>query len=111
MSINNSQVCLFGTELRTQMTTSSTVLIGTLVQNPVTIVFDNQGSNAVVLYVNGTDASNLWHTFPAGEAIVLDLRDKAHLAANFTPDIGTTFYGAGTTGDFFSISFIYAKNF
>ncbi len=111
MSINNSQVCKFGTEISMGMTTSSTVLIGTLPQNPVIIIFDNQGANAVAIYVDGTAAANLWRTFPAGEALVLDLRDKSHLAANYTPSIGTRFYGAGTTGDTFSISYTYAQNF
>lgn len=108
MAINNSQNCLFGTELAASMT-GSAVLIGSLPQNPVTLIFDNQGTASIAIYVDGTDATNLWRTFPAGEALVLDLRDKAQKAPNFTPHIGTTFYGNGASGTF-SISYIYAEN-
>lgn len=108
MAINNSQVCLFGTELSATMT-GAAVLIGILPQNPVTLIFDNQGTSSVAIYVNGTGAAQLWRTFPAGEALVLDLRDKAHAAPNFTPSIGTTFYGVGASG-VFSISYNYAQN-
>ncbi len=108
MGINNSQICLFGTELSAVMTGAS-VLIGTLPVNPVTLIFDNQGTASVAIYVNGTAAANLWRTFPAGEALVLDLRDKAQSAPNFTPSVGTTFYGVGASGTF-SISYNYAQN-
>lgn len=89
--------------------TGSAVLIGILPVNPVTLIFDNQGAAAIAIYVGGTAASNLWHTFPAGEAIVLDLRDKAQSAPNFTPQIGTHFYGIGASGTF-AISYIYAQD-
>ena len=108
MGISNSQICLFGTELSATMN-GSTILIGVLPQNPVTLIFDNQGTVAVAIYVGGTQAANLWRTFPAGEALVLDLRDKAQHAPNFTPQVGTAFYGNGASGTF-SISYIYAQN-
>lgn len=108
MGINNSQVCLFGTELSKTMT-GSTILIGTLLQNPVILIFDNQAGVAIQIYVNGTDASNLWRTFPAGEALILDLRSQSANASNFTPSIGTAFYGNGANG-VFSISFVHAQN-
>lgn len=108
MGINNSQICLFGTELSALMT-GSAVLLGVLPVAPVTLIFDNQGSAAVEIYVNGTTAPFLWRTFPAGEALVLDLRDKAQSAPNFCPSVGTTFYGNGASGTF-SISYIYAQN-
>lgn len=108
MAINNSQICLFGTELSASMTGSAT-LIGSLPVNPVVMVFDNQGTASVSIYVNGTAASNLWRTFPAGEAIVLDLRSQHGLAPNFTPSQGTTFFGNGASGTF-SISYVYAQN-
>ena len=108
MGINNSQICLFGTELSAVMTGSS-VLIGTLPVSPVVLIFDNQGAASVAIYVNGIAASNLWRTFPAGEALILDLRSQAGVAPNFTPAVGTTFYGIGASGTF-SISYVYAQN-
>ena len=107
MSINNSQRGIFPNELLETMT-GATVLIGTLLYNPVIIIFDNIGDVAVEISVNDSTGATVWKTFPAGEALVLDLRDKAHLAANFTFDLGTAFYGTGASGDF-SISYIAAK--
>jgi hypothetical protein len=110
MAINNSQRAGFATELTATMT-GSTLLVGTITQSPVIIIFDNQGADAVALYVNGTAAANLWRTFPGGEALTLDLRSNHGLAANFTFDIGTTFYANGTNTDGpFSISYIFAVN-
>ncbi len=106
MSINNSQRGGFATELTATMT-GSFIPIGSLVFNPVTIIFDNQGTVAVAISIDG--GTTTWRTFPAGEALVLDLRDKAGLAANYTFDVGTTFHGNGASG-VFSISYIYAKN-
>jgi len=106
MSINNSQRGAFATELSETMT-GAAVLIGTLQFNPVILIFDNQGGASVGIYVNGTAAENLWRTFPAGEALVLDLRTQAGVAANYTFDLGTAFYGLGASGDF-SISYTYA---
>lgn len=109
MSINNSGRGIFPNELKETMT-GSPVLIGTLVYNPVLIIFDNQGTVDVEISVNDSTGTNVWKTFPGGEAVVLDLRDKAHLASNFTFDLGTTFYGNGASGDF-SISYIAAKEY
>lgn len=109
MAINNSQNCIAGTELSAAMT-GSNVVIGTLPVSPVILIFDNQGStDAIAIYVNGTDASQLWRTFPAGEALVLDLRAAHGLAPNFTFAQGTTFIGNGASGTF-SISYVYAQN-
>jgi len=108
MGINNSQICLFGTELSATMS-GSAVLIGTLPVSPVALIFDNQGTVSVGIYVNGTAAGNLWRTFPGGEAMILDLRSQSGVAPNFTPAIGTTFYGNGASGTF-SISYVYAQN-
>jgi hypothetical protein len=107
MAINNSQICLFGTEMTASMTGSS-VLIGTLTVNPVQLIFDNQGTSSVALYVDGTGSAQLWRTFPAGEALVLDMRANHGVAPNFTPSAGTTFYGVGASGTF-SISYTYAQ--
>lgn len=108
MAINNSQVGVFGTELLETMT-GSAVLIGTLTQSPVILIFDNLSTVAVEIYVNGTSAEHLWKTFPAGEAILLDCRANHGVAPNFTFAVGTTFFGNGASGDF-SISIIYAQN-
>ena len=108
MGINNSQNCVAATELSASMS-GSAVLIGSLTQSPVIIIFDNQGSASVGIYVNGTAAANLWRTFPAGEALVLDLRAANGVAPNFTFPQGTTFYGNGASGTF-SISYVYAQN-
>lgn len=110
MAINNSQRATWPDEGLVEMTTSAVNLITTLTQNPVILIFDNQGANPVAISVNDATGDTVWHTFPAGEAIVLDMRNQHGLAANFTADLGTTFYGAGTTGDFFSISMVAALN-
>jgi hypothetical protein len=106
MAINNSQRGGFPVELTASMT-GSFVQIGTLLFNPVIIMFDNQGTVPVAISVDG--GATTWKTFPGGEAIVLDLRAGSGIAPNFTFDIGTTFYGNGASGDF-SISYTYAKN-
>lgn len=108
MSINNSQRALFPAELLATMT-GSAVLIGTLLYNPVLIIFDNQGTVPVAISVNDSTGGTVWRTFPAGEAVILDLRDKAHLASNFTIDLGTSFYGNGASGNF-SISYVAARD-
>lgn len=108
MAINNSQRAGFAEELLGAMVTATPTLIGTLLFNPVIIIFDNQGTNAVEISVDG--GVTTWKTFPEGEALVLDLRAASGLAPNYTFDIGTTFTGTGTTGDNFSISYTYALN-
>lgn len=89
--------------------TGSYLMIGTpLVYNPVVIIFDNQTNVSVPLSVDGT---NVWKTFSAGEAFVLDLRANHGTAVNYTMDIGTAFYtnaAVGTSGSF-RISVIYAQ--
>jgi hypothetical protein len=109
MAINNSQVPLFGTELSVAMT-GSAALIGSLPNPGAIIVFDNQSTSSVAIYVNGTAAANLWRTFPAGEAIVLDLRAAHAAAPNFSASQNTTFYGNGAATGNFSISYVYAQN-
>lgn len=106
MSINLSQRAGFPAELLETMT-GSWVLIGTLSFSPTIIIFDNQGSAAIEISIDG--GTTTWKTFPAGEALVLDLRAAHGAAPNYTFDVGTAFYGNGASGDF-SISYIYAKN-
>lgn len=104
MAINTSQRAGFPTELAATMT-SSFVKIGTLTQSPTIIIFDNQGTAAVAISIDG--GTTTWRTFPAGEALVLDMRGNHGIAPNFTMDVGTTFFGNGASGNF-SISYLYA---
>lgn len=106
MSINNSQRALTAPEL-IQAMTGSFVKIGTLIQSPTIIIFDNQGTVSVAISTDG--GTTTWKTFPAGEALVLDLRAAHGVAPNYTFDVGTTFHGNGASGNF-SISYLYAKN-
>lgn len=108
MSINNSQRGSFGTELSAAMT-GSVVSIGTLPENPVILIFDNQGADSVAVSVNDPSGGTVWRTFPGGEALILDLRNQHGLAPNYTFDVGTTFYGNGAAGTF-SISYVFAQN-
>jgi hypothetical protein len=104
MAVNNSQIAECAAELTATMT-GSAVTIGTLLQNPVILIFDNQGTAPVAISTNG--GTTTWRTFPGGEALLLDLRGNHGIAANFTFPLGTTFTGTGASGTF-SISYIYA---
>ncbi len=106
MGINNSIRAGFPAEL-TAVMTGSWVKIGTLTNCPVQIIFDNQGTVSVAISVDG--GTTTWRTFPAGEALILDMRANHGIACNFTMDQQTTFYGNGASGTF-SISYLYAKN-
>jgi hypothetical protein len=82
------------------------------VTGPFTGVTQNLGSPlayaavSVQLLIDGA----VWHTFPAGEAIILDLRGNAAHAPTFVAPQGTQFQviGTGGTGSF-SISIVYAR--
>lgn len=79
-----------------------------LSENPVLIILDNQSDVAVPISVDGV---NIWKTFSAGEAIILDLRANHGIAANYTIPIGTRFStnaAVGTDGSF-RISTNYAR--
>jgi len=104
-----SQRCGWPNELSGVMTTATVVEIGSLLFNPVHLIFDNQSTSPVAISVNDNTGTNVWKTFSAGETLILDMRGNKGMAANFTADIGTTYYGAGTTasGDF-KISYTYA---
>lgn len=110
MTINTSRVALTGSELTSALTTSTWVTLGTLPQSPAIIIFDNQSTASVSI---STDAgTTTWRTFPAGEALVLDLRGNHGIADNFGFRVGTTFSAMGTTATgSFSISYIYAESF
>lgn len=104
-NINTSEICVTAPEL-TAVMTGAAVTIGTLIHNPVIIIFDNQGSASVAISTDG--GSTTWRTFPAGEALVLDLRAAHALASNYTFPLNTVFTGTGASGTF-SISYVYAK--
>ena len=106
MSVNNSQYCVTAPELRVAMTGSFTT-IGTLLYQPVILIFDNQGTVDVAISTDG--GTTTWRTFPSGEALVLDMRANHGIAGNFTFPVGTVFSGNGASGNF-SISYVYAKN-
>ena len=74
--------------------------------SPVLMVIDNQSTVAVQLSVNGA----VWKTFPAGEALVLDLRANASHAPTFVVDANTQFQviGSGGAGNF-SLAILYAR--
>lgn len=105
MPINISQRAKPAAEL-IQAMTGANVLIGTLTQNPVIIIFDNQSTSSVVISINSVS----WKTFTAGEALVLDMRGNHGIASNFTFDVGTSFYGNGAATGSFSIAYVYAQN-
>jgi hypothetical protein len=105
MTVNNSGYCECGAELAGTMTGSFSN-IGTLLFQPVIIIFDNQGTVPVAISTDG--GTTTWRTFPAGEALVLDLRGNHGIASNFTFPVGTVFSGNGASGTF-SISYVYAK--
>lgn len=98
----NNQLMYPAEELIETMT-GSNVLIGTLLHNPVKLIFDNQGEDSVVIYISYDGGTTLiqWHTFPGGEAIIVD--DDL-----YTLSKGAQFYGNGAAGDF-SISYFYLK--
>ena len=104
MSVNRSQIAELGIELAATMT-GSWVTLGALSQNPVHMIFDNQGTVPVAISTNG--GTSTWRTFPAGEAIILDMRGNKGIADNFTFPVGTIFSGNGASGTF-SISYTYA---
>lgn len=109
MSVNNSGIAEMADELSIATLTGTPTydLIGTLDYNPVLIIFDNQGTVSVGISNNGTST---WKTFTAGEALVLDLRDKRGLASNFSFRKGMSLYAIGAAGACdFKISYIYAS--
>ena len=99
--VNNSIVALAAPELLKAMT-GSFVAIGTLLYNPTIIIFDNQSTSS---------GATTWKTFPAGEALILDLRAAHGIASNYSFRIGTVFSGNGTATGNFSIAYTYAESF
>ena len=108
MSINNSALAEMADEILfdSATLTSGYDLAGSLDQAPVVIIFDNQSTVPIGVSNNGT---SIWKTFPAGEALVLDLRANHGRAENyaFRKNMSLYLIGASGTGNF-SISYIYA---
>ncbi len=94
------QQMLPATELIETMT-GSNVLIGTLIQAPVKIIFDNLGTVSVRIFLSYDSGTTLipWKTFAAGSALVLD--DDL-----YTFSRGVRIYGNGASGNF-SIAYTY----
>jgi hypothetical protein len=105
---NTSQRAGWPNELSAAMT-GSAVLVGTLLHNPVIMYFDNQSTANVAISVNDPTGANVWKTFTAGEVLSIDMRSNHGIAANFTADLGTNFYGNGTNASGnFKISYLSA---
>lgn len=111
-AINKSVLAEMAVELEIQSSALSGAgtwdLIGTLAFEPVHIVFDNQTDLEVKI---GNDESNTWHSFPAGEAIILDMRANHGVADNMLFRKGMNLYAsgvAGAAGQYFRISYTYA---
>jgi hypothetical protein len=104
-NINNNsvQLQLPAPELSVAMT-GSQVTVGTLIANPCKIIFDNQSTGSVALTMSSLGTSSTWHTFPAGEAIILDNDLEAF-------PLGTVFYANGAGTGNFTISYTYIKGY
>lgn len=102
MTLGIPQLMLPAAELKATMTGAS-VLIGTLLQTPLKLIFDNLGSAEVVISTSTDNGVTkvAWKTFSGGTAIVLD--DDLWAFPK-----GMSFYGVGASGDF-SIAYTYVK--
>lgn len=108
MSINRSIIATTGVELTLSASAhvAYTAFSGPLTHPPIHIIFDNQSDQSYTISIDGT---NTWRTFPAGEAVLLDMRANHGIADNMTFRQGTQFYGINTAGSGqFSISYTYA---
>lgn len=109
MSVNNTTICEMADELTIDVATLTGAydLIGAFEFQPILVIFDNQsGDRDIGISGNGTST---WRTFPAGEALVLDLRTNRGVAESMTFVKGKKLYAIGDvdgTGSF-SISYIY----
>lgn len=102
MTLGIPQLMLPAEELIATMDGTS-VLIGTLAQTPLKLIFDNLGPAEVIIYTStdGGVTKLQWKTFAGGTALILDDDLWA-----FTQ--GMSFYGVGASGDF-SIAYTYIK--
>ena len=108
-NVPTSQNLGFDTELSLagSSMTGSSVLIGTLTNNPVHIVFRNQTNQTV--FVADNSGSTKGMTMLAGESDIFDLQANKGLAPKLSWPIGTSFFATGPTGTGnFKISITYA---
>ena len=109
-NVPTSQNFSFDTELSLagSSMTGSAVLIGTLSNNPVMIMFKNQ-TNQIVFLADNPGATK-GTTMAIGEEIIMDCRANRGLAPNGTFPINTSFFATGPVGTGnFKISVIYAS--
>lgn len=102
MTLGIPQLMLPAEELIETMDGTS-ILIGTLAQTPLKLIFDNLSVVAVVIFTstdNGVTKLQ-WKTFGGGTGLILD--DDL-----WTFPKGMSFYGVGASGDF-SIAYTYVK--
>ncbi len=102
----NNQQALPAPELISTMTGDSVQIGGAnamLLHTPQKLILDNQSTVTIVLStsIDGGTTKTQFHTFPAGEAIILD-QDLGAFPK------GTSFWGVGASGDF-SVSYTYMK--
>lgn len=77
-----------------------------LTENPIIVIFDNQSTVAVAVYMNGV----LFKTFSAGQAMVLDMRANNGQASTYTFPLNTQFSVIATGGtDSFYLSILFAR--
>lgn len=100
-----STIAACGIELPAVMN-GSWVAFDPLPHNTSHVVFDNQGTVPIAISTDG--GTTTWRTFPAGEAIVFDLRAAHGIANDYTFRKGMVFYGNGASGTF-SISYLYPQ--
>lgn len=100
MTVINNLRAVPAEELLETMT-GSWVLLGTLVEPPTMIIFDNFSTVNVAISFDG--GTTTWKTFAAGSALVLDSQAALSL---FVKGLGI--YGNGASGDF-SVSYVYRK--
>lgn len=105
MTANMSMRAVPAPELVGAMT-GAAVVIGTLIAPPVIIIFDNQSAVAVAISFDA--GTTTWHTFPAGEAVIIDFRANHGVADNFALPQNTVITGTGASGNF-SVSYFYAR--
>jgi len=84
------------------------LLIGTLTNQPVMLMFKNQTDSSV--FVSDEEDDEHGTTMVAGEEIIFDCRGNHGQASNLGFPVGTSFFATadGAVGDF-KISVIYAK--
>lgn len=82
--------------------------IGTLLQNPVIIIFKNNSDTTIE--ISDDNGTSTFTTMEAGEKIIMDMRANHGIAGNFTWKQGTVWKAQGTagTGNFY-ISYVFAQ--